>query len=180
MSFKSYRLALVRIGRCKDGIAATEAALLFPILFIMLMGVYDLGQGVVINQKVNTASQVIGDLVTRNEEVSLALIEDIINAGELALMPFSTASFGYDIVSVEFDENGDPLELWRETENMTPDATAVSNSVGLGEEGEGVIIVSVEYDYDPFFNNIFIDSFMMQERAYLRGRKSVTVPCIDC
>ena len=46
----------------------------FLFLLAIMMGIYDLGQGVVVNQKTVTASQVIGDLITRYEVVDTDLI----------------------------------------------------------------------------------------------------------
>ena len=163
-----------------SGVSAVETAILFPILLMMMTAVYDLGQGVVISQKVNSASQVIGDILARYETVDSLLIDDVINAGELALAPYSTDEIGYDIISVEFDEDGDAFELWRRTFNMTAENDPLEDAVGLGSEGEGVIIVSVRYEYIPFFNKIIVNNFIMNERAFLKGRKSLTVPCTDC
>ena len=157
-----------------------ETAILFPVLLMMMTAVYDLGQGVVISQKVNSASQIIGDLIARNETVTSALIDDVINAGELALAPYDSTGLAYDIASVEFDEDGDAFELWRRTFNMTAEEDPLLDAVGLGSEGEGVVIVSVNYEYVPFFNNVIINNFIMNERAFLRGRKSLTIPCTDC
>ena len=164
----------------EKGMSFVETAILFPVLLSLLMGVYDLGQGIVVNQKTIAASQVIGDLITRYEVVDQGLITDIINAGELALAPYSTEAFGYDIASVEFDEDGYPVVLWRETFNMEADDAAVDSSTGLGVEGEGVVIVSVVYAYEPFFSNFVVNSYDMNEVAFLRGRKSPTVTCLDC
>lgn len=162
------------------GVSALETAILFPVLFSMLMAIYDLGQGVVINQKTVTASQVIGDLVSRYEFVDTALVEDIVKGGRLALDPYDKTPFGYDIASVVFDEDGDPEVLWRFTENMDENQDAIDDSVGLGQEGEGVVIVSVVYAYTPFFTDFVIDQFDMTEVSFLRGRKSPVVGCTDC
>ncbi|MEM6811673.1 MAG: TadE/TadG family type IV pilus assembly protein [Pseudomonadota bacterium] len=162
------------------GVSAVEMAILFPILISLMTFIYDLGQGIVLSQKVNTAAQSIGDLVTRNEFVNEALVTDIINAGELSLAPYPLDEFQYDIASVQFDEDGDPFVLWRRTFGMTAEDDPIQDTIGLGGEGEGVIVVSVRYRYVPFFSNIVIDEFIMFERAFLRGRKSATVPCTDC
>ena len=164
----------------KEGVSAVETAIRLPLLITLLTAVYDLGQGVVISQKVNTAAHVMGELLTRYETVDDALITDIINAGELSLEPYSTGPLAYDIASVQFDENGDPLTLWRRTFNMTAEEAPIDATIGLGGEGEGVVVVSVTYSYIPFFNNFLIDEFSMYERSFLRGRKSMTVPCTDC
>lgn len=166
--------------RDESGLSIVEFAILFPVLFSMLMAVYDLGQGVVLNQKTVAASQVIADLITRNEVVDTALIDDVVNAGLLAFDPYPTDSFGYDIASVEFDENNDPVVLWRVTENMDQNDDPIDSTIGLGAEGEGVVVVSVVYVYEPFFTNFALGQLNMNELAFLRGRKSATVPCTDC
>lgn len=164
----------------EDGVSVTEVAIFFPILISLLMGVYDIGQGIVVNQKTIAASQVIADLITRNEVVNEDLILDVVTAGELSLEPYPTATFGYDVTSVEFDEDGDPVILWRVTDNMAEDDDAVDSTTGLGDEGEGVVVVSVVYQYVPYFSNFVVGTIDMNERAFLRGRKSATVPCADC
>lgn len=160
--------------------ALTEAVILFPVLISLMMAVYDIGNGIVINQKTITASQIIGDLITRNTSTTLNQVNDYIVAGEMALDPYDTASFGVDIAFVMFDEDGDPLVQWRETQNMSPDSDAISGSEGLGEEGDGVIVVTIRYTYTPFFANFVVDEINLREVAYLHGRRTAIVECEDC
>ncbi|NCQ89212.1 MAG: hypothetical protein GW749_09525 [Alphaproteobacteria bacterium] len=177
-----HRLSLLRLWREEKAVAALETAILFPVLISMLMAVYDLGQGVIVNQKTISASQIIADLVTRNEVLNMQLIDDIVIAGEMALRPYNNTnnSFGYDIIGVEFDEDEDPVEIWRVSENMAEGENLINRAEDLGLEGEGVIIVSVVYRYTPFFTNFVVSEFNMQETAVLRGRKSAIVTCEDC
>ena len=177
MFSKLQKLQYIKDNR---GVSAIEMAILFPVLLSMLMAVYDLGQGIVINQKTVAASQIIADLITRQEVVDTALITDIVNAGELALDPYPTTSFGYDIASVTFDEEAEPIVLWRVSANMNESETAINSTIGLGDEDEGVVVVSVAYQYEPFFSSFVIDTFNMTERAFLAGRSSATVTCSDC
>lgn len=162
------------------GVSLLETAILFPILLSLLMAVFDLGRGIVVNQKTIAATQIIGDLITRNEVVDIDLINDIINAGELAIAPYSIDSFGYDIISVVFDENEEPEILWRVTDNMEEGDEALDSTTGLGVEGEGVVVVNVTYAFRPFFSSFIVDVINMNESAFLRGRKSVIVACSDC
>lgn len=157
-----------------------EIALLFPVLITMLMGVYDMGQTITINQKVLTASQVVGDLIARNESVTQALVEDIVKAGEMALEPNALDNFGYEIVSVKFDGDGDPVVQWRMIDNMAENADALASVVGFGAEGEGLVIVTVEYQYNPFFTHFIVGDVDMSEVSFLRGRRVSVVSCDDC
>jgi Flp pilus assembly protein TadG len=173
---------LLFLGWLRDekGVAVTEMALLFPLLISIMMGVYDLGQGIIVNHKTINASQIIGDLITRNQNLTFAEVEDIVNAGQMAYAPYPSAPMGYDIISVEFDPAGIPVVLWRVTDNMAPNATVLASLADLAEPGEGLVIVSVAYAYVPFFSNFIIDQFDMMEVSFLRGRRSAVVACADC
>ena len=160
--------------------AAVEAAILMPIMVSLLVGCYDIGMGILINQKTVGASQMIGDLITRNRTVTMTALEDMIQAGELAYEPYSTSSFGYDIASVQFDPDGDPVVLWRVTQNMSPNDAAVAITEGLGEAGDGLVVVTTAYTYNPYFTHFVVNDIVMQEIAFLRGRRSATVTCNDC
>ena len=63
---------------------------------------------------------------------------------------------------------------------MDEDDDAVDSTAGLGDEGDGVVVVSVVYQYIPFFSNFVVDSLDMRELAFLRGRQSPTIICTDC
>jgi Flp pilus assembly protein TadG len=158
-----------------NGTAAMEAVMLFPPLLFLMMGVYDLGNGIILSQKTITATQITADLISRDSTINSAGLEDSIQAARLAYEPFSLNEFGIDIASVEFDSNRVPQILWRETRDMPPNSDAITNVNGIGDEGEGMVIVTVRYTYTPFFARYFIDDLDMQEVAYARGRRSPTV-----
>lgn len=159
----------------ESGVAFMEAALMTPSLMVLLMGAFDLGNGIMLNQKTITAAQIAGDLVARQKEMNDTELSQAIEGARLAYDPYSSASFGIDVVSIRFDANQDPEILWRETQNMPANDEAVDSVTGMGEEGEGIIIVSVRYVYEPFFSNFFVNSFDMQEVAFSRGRRAPTV-----
>ncbi len=161
----------------EEGMALVEAVMIFPVLFLMLFGIYDVGHAITVNHKMITASQVVADLVTRGQFVSDDEIDEAVEAARLALRPYASSldEFGVDIASIEFDEDGQPAVLWRDTQGMDPDTGAVERSTGLGVDGEGVVVVTVLYDYEPTFGNYVINNFRMRETAYARARRSSIV-----
>lgn len=167
--------ALKRLARREDGSAAIEAALLFPILMVILMGMVDIGDATLTNQKVISGSQVAADLLARKATASSSDIDNAVEAARLALMPFPTTSFGIDIASIQFDDDGMPVVLWRVTRNMSANDVAVESSEAIGAPGEGVLIVTVQYQFEPTFSGNIIGPFTMQEVAFVRGRKSPTI-----
>jgi Flp pilus assembly protein TadG len=156
-----------------------EVAVLMPVLMTLLFGTFDMGNGILTNQKVVSAAAIAADLLTREESVATADINDAMEAGRLAIEPFDTTSVGYDIVSVEFDENDDPQILWRETVNMDAITNLEDRAAGLGVDGEGVIIVWTHYSFQPLFAGFVVDNYDMEEIAFARGRRSPTVTRSD-
>ncbi len=175
---KAMSLVLSRIREWRGsecGVAAVEAALLFPVLMTLMIGMNDIGYGILANQKTIAASQVSADLLARFRTVTYTDIDDAIEAARLALEPLDDDNFGVDVVSIEFDDNGDPEIVWRETRNMSPNDNAVNSTTGLGVSGEGVLIVTVEYQYEPAFSGFVIDTISMQEVAFVRGRRNSVI-----
>jgi Flp pilus assembly protein TadG len=158
-----------------EAVAAIEAALLFPVLLLLLLGMLDVGYGILANQKAIRASQVTADLLARKPDVTTTDIYEAIEAGKLALQPFDTSTFGVDAVSIYFDDDGNSLICWRETYNTSPNDTVLSSTDGLGAPGEGILAVTVNYDYVPGFSSNLFQSIEMQEVAYVRGRKSAII-----
>lgn len=63
--------ALQRFRRDSDGVAAVEFALIAPILIIFLFGVFELGRAYSAHRRFLSATYMIGDLVTREKQVTL-------------------------------------------------------------------------------------------------------------
>lgn len=158
-----------------SGLAAVEAAFIFPILLTMLLGLYEVGNALLANQKTIRASQVVADLVTRSNVVSNSDIDEAVQAGRLAFQPISADSFGVDIVSVRFDDDENASIVWRETRNMTAIANILDSVEALAEPGGGVVVVSTHYDFEPMFAGFITDQFTMSERAFARGRRGAIV-----
>jgi len=162
---------------CKkeEGIAAVESALIFPILLTLLLGTFDMGNGILANQKAIRASQIVADLISRNRSVTAAQIDEAIEAGRLAFSPFSSTSYGVDVVSLSFDDHALPQIVWRETQNMTAVSDVLDRVTPLAAAGEGVLVVAVKYDFEPVFAGFVVNDIPMQEIAFARGRKSAVI-----
>ena len=159
----------------EDGIAATEFGLIFPILLVLLLGTFDMGNGILAAQKTIRASQVTADLITRSRTVSDADITEAVDAGELALQPLPTDEYGVDIISFRFDEDGVPEIVWQVTEGNMTAVTDLSDVTALAEANSGVVMVTTNYTFEPVFGDFLFGDIVMQERAFSRGRRSAVV-----
>ena len=170
----------------RDGIAATEFALVFPILFMLLLGVIELGNGLLANQKVLSASQIVSDLLTRTEEVTDDQLEEALSAGRLAMNPFDTTDMGFDIISVRYDPDSgdmgtdpDPVILWRETENMDEIADVPEKVLPLALAHDGLLVVYVRFPYKPAFGTRIVGEINMIENTFARGRSVAVIPRVN-
>lgn len=159
----------------EDAMAAVEAAFIFPLMLTILLSIYDLGFGIVTNQKAIRASQVIADLVTRTNVLSNSDLNEAIEGGRLAFEPFGTETFGVDVVSIRFDEDADTEIVWRETRNMATLPNAQNAVASLATAEEGVVMVTVNYTYTPRFAGFVVGEIAMSEVAFSRGRRSSVV-----
>ena len=187
MPYKNFIFAAVSSWwRAQQGLAATEFAIVFPMLFMMFLGTIELGNGIMANHKVIMASQMVADLITRSEAVTNAQLAEAKAAGRIALGSQNADKVGFDIVSIQYkpDSNDsgpepDPFIVWRNTDNMggyEEDAEDIKDKVlPLALEGDGVVIVYVRYPYKSAFGSRFVGDLNMIEVSYARGRKNPVV-----
>jgi len=173
--FLNFRKLLNNWKSDENGLAAVEAALIFPIMLVLLVGVFDAGNAILADQKAIRSSQVVADLVARQGIINSTDIAEAIAAGKLAFEPLDSSSYGVDIVSIRFDENANSEIVWRETVNMTPVADPLGSVIALEQADEGVVMVSVVYDYEPLFAGFVMSAFGIEETAFSRGRNSPVV-----
>ncbi len=182
MLFDPLKSMLRKAWHDRGGLAAVEFAMIFPMMIMMLLGTVELGNGILANQKVISSSQIVVDLLTRTEEVTDAQLADAKRAGRMALAPFDTNEIGFDIISIRFDpDNGDAgtdpqvVVVWRNTDNMAAIADIEDRVMPLALEGDGVVVVYVEFPYVPFFGTTIVGRINMLESTFSRGRKSPVV-----
>ncbi len=157
------------------GVAAVEAALLFPTLIVMLVSMVDIGNGLLSNQKLINAAQSTADLITRESNPTLAQRDEAVLAGTIAMNPYRLDTYQYNVTSFEFDDSGLAEVVWEESNGLSLSSGATQDLNDLGGAGEGVVVVMVRYTYEPFFTGFIFGPIEMQEVAYLRGRQSPVV-----
>jgi Flp pilus assembly protein TadG len=174
---------MLRMFKCwwKDdrAVIAIEVGILMPTMLVLLLGTIDIGMGIYINQKLLNAGQMIADLLTRNDTVSASVdLPNAVLAGQLTMAPYSTATFGVDVAGIQF--NGGPTlpaVVWRYTTNMSANTDVPNDANNLGDNQDGVIVVTVVYNYVPFFvGGLTQTSYPMKEVAFARGRNGLFIP----
>lgn len=163
-----------------EGAAAAEFVLVFPLLFTIILGVWDVGNGLAAGKRAIAASQIVADLVGRELTVDMGEVEQAALAGQVAMEPFDLDGYHIEILSVSFDEDGnidtDPASFWEYTEDDTDvGADLYDRMQEMALSSDGLIAVRVSYDFEPSFAGFVIDTIHMQETTFIRGRKVESV-----
>jgi Flp pilus assembly protein TadG len=166
----------------QHGMAALEMALIFPVLMLILLGVYEYGTAFVLNQKAISSSQMMADLIARQITVTDEDIDNVVQAGLETMAPFSESDYAYDVVSIYFNGEVDDVKAnicWRRFSGMEPVVNVLTRAAPLANLGEGVVMASVSYVYKPLMGAKLFRPIKVTETAFSRGRRSSVVSLQD-
>lgn len=170
--------AALALLRCRRGIAATEFALILPLMILVLAGTVELGNALLLDRKVTRAAHNAADLVAQARSVTTAELDDIFDAVQQILQPFP-ATMQITVTSVYFDPATNALRVvWSQTRNGT--ALAQGSSFTLPQAnmllpGESVIVSQISYAYAPLFADLILDNITLKDQAFLKPRRVAQV-----
>src|SRR5215510_13715311 len=110
------------------GNALIEAALVFPMLFILFFGVSELCEGFIASRRVEAAAFTAADLVARLQTVNSADLVALKSIIDETIKPLPVATVGLVVTSVVADENNVTTVAW-------------SQALGLGVTAHTTIVL---------------------------------------
>jgi len=161
-----------RWRRDRRGVAASEFALILPVMLALLIGAIEIGNALLIDRKVTAAIQTGADLVAQAETMPDSEMADIFEAMMLVLQPFDETRAGVTVYSVNMDADGNVAIDWSETQGANAPTPTTEIPDGLLHEGESVIVAEMNYMYTPIFADLVIGEVELGDKAYLRPRRT--------
>ena len=150
-------------------VAASEFALILPVLVLVLFGTVEIGNAVLLDKKVTAAAQTAADLVAQQKVVTDDDLDNIWLAIDNIIAPFDTANTTYRIISVVADEDGATSIDWQQSRGGLNFQNYVLPN-GLVGANESVIVSQITYSYVPVFGDLLFSAFDITDVAYLRPR----------
>lgn len=92
-----------RLARDKRGVAAVEFAIVVPLMMVMFFGMIEFTGGVAVKRKVSMATQALGDLASRYQNVVDQDITNFFAIADAMLMPYSTTPLQATITEIYID-----------------------------------------------------------------------------
>ena len=160
----------------ETGSVLIEAALVFPILFILFFGVSELCEGFIANRRVEAAAFTAADLVSRLQTVSSADVTALKSIVDETIKPFPVATVGLVVTSV-VDNQGILTVAWSEARGsgvsavaLGPLGTALSLPVGLTLPNSSTIVARVTYTFRSTLSTLIVGDVRLQAEAYQQPR----------
>lgn len=178
--------AVNRLLADRRGIAATEFALILPLMTTMFFGMLEVSDAMMANRRVQTAVNSLADLVSQERDVTTGEIDDIMVGVTRMLAPTAGSSVTLRVTSV-IQDPGDPTKLkvqWsRDSTGGTP-YTAGSTftkiaDASVANAGASLIVGEVSYSHVSALTHMFVLSPRVMNQVVSRWprRTSEVVIC---
>ncbi|MCK0068193.1 TadE/TadG family type IV pilus assembly protein [Kordiimonas laminariae] len=173
------RKFLKRLKSNEEGSVLTEIALSIPLYLTLFIGIVEAGHYLLLNLKAQHTVVAIADLVTRDEEISEATMQDIFSAVPQIIAPYNDPADVVAIVSSVSQTSAIPASVfWQRI-----GGGRLVKTSRFGEEGdpaslpseftmrdnETIIATEIFYSYEPIMFN-FLPSRTIRKVSYFRPR----------
>ena len=173
------------------GAVAIEFGLVISTLIVILMGCFEAGRYILLNQKLDRTSSSIADLIAQADNVTTGVLNDTYAAADEQTLPFDLATHGRVIVSSVYKpDTSDPKVQWQcEGGGSYASATSAIGSEGGTADmpttfsvdvGENVVVAEVFYDYEPFLFGGIFQPAVFRHTSFMRPRGSLLVADPGC
>jgi Flp pilus assembly protein TadG len=161
-------------GLDASGNALIEAALVFPLLFILFFGVSELCEGFIAKRRVEAAAFTAADIIARFQTVNAGDLVALKSVIDEKIKPFPVASVGLVVSSVVADENNLTSVAWSVAQGPGVIAhtlgMALSVPANLTLPNGSVIVAQVTYTFQSTLSTLIVGGVPLQARAYQQPR----------
>ena len=167
-----------RIQTDNKGVAAIEFAMILPLLAVLFLGTFELGQALTVDRRVTQAASTSADLVAQNEQVDDDDLAAISSVADAIMSPYDTSLLDIDVVSLRIDADSNVTVLWSYSKSGgAPYAegatyTVNNNLASLITPNTGIIVATTSYTYTSVIGALFSSGVEFGETFYLRPRRS--------
>ncbi len=178
MIMKTFFKTVRTLASCKNGMAATEFALLLPVMFTLFFGMLETSDVATENRRVAIAVNTISDLAAQSTQLTYDDVSNLIDGALEILDPAGGATLNVNVISVISDPNDGPVIHWSRDElgaqPYTPGDlyTSFNDNTVLNPLGS-LIVVEITYPYSPPFTSYFVSSPVVFTKTSIRWPRLV-------
>ncbi len=176
---KTFFKTIRHLASCKSGMAATEFALLLPVMITLFFGMLETSDVATENRRVAIAVNTISDLAAQSTMLTYDDVNNLIGGALQILDPAAGTVPDVNVISVITDPNGDPIIHWsRDRLGAQPyqpgdPYTSLNDNTVLNPLGS-LIVVEITYPYSPPFTSYFVSSPVLFAKTSIRWPRLVS------
>ena len=167
------------LARDQSGNVLVEAALVFPILLGLFLGVSEFSEAFTASRRVAAAAHTAADLVARSPSVTASDLSGIKAMIDETIKPFPVAGLGLVITSVVADKDNVTTVAWSEALGTGVSAygtgAAIGVPAGLTFPKGSLVLAEVKYPFKSTLSALIVSSVPLQAKAYHLPRSSSEV-----
>lgn len=176
-----------RLAQERRGVAATEFAILAPVLLLLYLGGVQLMDAIGAYRKVTTTVRALADLSTQSEQVTPSEMGAILAGSRQIMSPYSTTGSTLYVVAIDFDAQANPTitwVCWQTTSascgtsygNVTVNSLKIPTALKV--PNTTLLYSSLAYRYVPAVGGAFASSISMGDGLFMSPRRSPAV-CLN-
>jgi Flp pilus assembly protein TadG len=168
-----YRRSARRFFRNDTGVAATEFALIVPVILLLLLGSTDLTEAVSARRKVVLVANTAADLIAQVTEVDGTYLNNVFMSSTAVGTPLDARKLAVVISSVTVNGNGTATVLWSQGKNKPP--RVARSAYPLPEDlksAKTFVVAEVQFEFTPIIGHAVTGSLNFSETAYATPRPS--------
>jgi Flp pilus assembly protein TadG len=165
------------LSRDCSGIAATEFAVIVPIMLVMFFGTVEFASGVAVDRKASLVARTLSDLTSRSTAVGDADMTNFFAASGAIMTPYPTAPIRATISELYVDPTTHQARVqWSKGSSIRAVGSTVVVPTALKVDGTYLIFSEVSYLYVPTIGYVMAKSGVnLNDVAYTRPRQSTCV-----
>jgi len=158
--------------RDRRGAAATEFALLVPIMLVLFVGVTEIGQAIAISRKVTVTVRTVTDLVTQYAALSSTDMANLLGASAQVIAPYPSGNLSIIVSEVTTNAKSKAKVTWSTALNGTAlkVGSAVTLPTGMSAPNVTLIWGQTTYNYTPVLGDKIIGKTVLSDQIFMNSR----------
>jgi Flp pilus assembly protein TadG len=169
--------ALARLRRDERGLAATEFAMIVPLMMVMFFGTVEFSSGIAVDRKVTLVARTLSDLTSQSLSVTDADLTNFFAASNLIIWPYSTTPISATVTQLYINPTTLKASVqWSKGSAPRGNGTFVTIPASLAVANTYLIYSEVSYGYVPTVGYVMgTAGVTLSDVNYTRPRQSTCV-----
>jgi Flp pilus assembly protein TadG len=132
------RLRAVSLLKDCSGLAATEFAVIVPIMLVMFFGTIEFSSGIAVDRRVTLVARTLSDLTSQ----SASAVNDTFTASIAILTPYSATSTRAQLSEIHIDSSSSAKIQWSNAATIASGATQATLTTSSRTAGDFIVLPS--------------------------------------